>query len=113
MLKQPMIDKLVAMRLNGMAEGLHAQEQDPAMRERSFLERFSMLVDQQWSWRENQALARRTPSCAPTPAPKISTSAPPAGWTKVWFAAWSRNRPGCAILRTFLFSAPPAWAKAS
>ena len=59
MLKQPLIDKLVAMRLNGMAEGLNAQEQDPAMRELSFRERFSMLVDQQWSWRENQALARR------------------------------------------------------
>jgi DNA replication protein DnaC len=59
MLKQPMIDKLVAMRLNGMAEGLNTQEQDPAMRELSFLERFSMLVDQQWSWRENQALTRR------------------------------------------------------
>jgi hypothetical protein len=42
------------MRLNGMAEGLKAQEQDPAMQELSFLERFAMLVDQQWSWRENQ-----------------------------------------------------------
>jgi DNA replication protein DnaC len=27
--------------------------------ELSFLERFTLLVDQQWSWRENQALARR------------------------------------------------------
>lgn len=59
MLKQPMLDKLLAMRLNGMAEGVNTQEQDPAMRELSFLERFSMLVDQQWSWRENQALQRR------------------------------------------------------
>jgi len=59
MLKQPMIDKLLAMRLNGMAEAVNTQEQDPAMRELSFLERFSMLVDQQWSWRENQALQRR------------------------------------------------------
>lgn len=59
MLKQPMIDKLLAMRLNGMAEGVNTQEQDPAVQELSFLERFSMLVDQQWSWRENQALQRR------------------------------------------------------
>lgn len=59
MLKQPMIDKLLAMRLNGMAEGLNTQEQDPAVQELSFLERLSMLVDQQWSWRENQALQRR------------------------------------------------------
>lgn len=59
MLQQPMIEKLLAMRLQGMAEALKTQEQDPAMRELSFLERLGMLVDQQWNWRENQALARR------------------------------------------------------
>lgn len=59
MLEQPMIDKLLGLRLQGMADALKAQNQDPAMRELSFLERFGMLVDQQWSWRENQALARR------------------------------------------------------
>src|ERR1700681_2374764 len=59
MLKQPMIEKLLAMRLHGMAESLKTQEQDPASRELSFLERLGLLVDQQWSWRENQALTRR------------------------------------------------------
>jgi hypothetical protein len=59
MLKQPMIEKLAAMRLLGMAEALKAQEQDPSARELSFLERFGLLVDQQWNWRENQALSRR------------------------------------------------------
>lgn len=59
MLEQPMIDKLVAMRLHGMAEGLKTQQQDPAARELSFLERLGMLVDQQWNWRQNQALTRR------------------------------------------------------
>jgi hypothetical protein len=58
MLKQPMIEKLAAMRLLGMAEALKAQEQDPSARELSFLERFGLLVDQQWNWRENQALSR-------------------------------------------------------
>jgi len=57
MLKQPTIEKLTAMRLLGMAEALKAQEQDPSARELSFLERFGLLVDQQWNWRENQALA--------------------------------------------------------
>ena len=56
MLKQPMIEKLLAMRLHGMADALKAQEQDPAARELSFLERLGLLVDQQWNWRENQAL---------------------------------------------------------
>jgi IstB-like ATP binding protein len=59
MLKQPMIEKLLAMRLHGMAEALKTQEQDAAARELSFLERLGLLVDQQWNWRENEALARR------------------------------------------------------
>ena len=59
MLQEPMMEKLTAMRLIGMADALKAQEQDPASRELSFLERLGMLVDQHWTWRENQALARR------------------------------------------------------
>jgi DNA replication protein DnaC len=59
MLKQPMIEKLAAMRLLGMVEALKMQEQAPAARELSFSERFDLLVDQQWNWRENQALERR------------------------------------------------------
>jgi len=59
MLTQPMMDKLVAMRLQGMVAALKAQEQDPAVHELSFLERLCLLVDQQWTWRENQALGRR------------------------------------------------------
>src|SRR6202051_994919 len=59
MLQEPMMEKLTAMRMLGMVEALKGQEQDPAARELSFLERLGMLVDQQWTWRENQALARR------------------------------------------------------
>src|SRR4051812_33073100 len=67
MLIEPMMDKLIAMRLHGMVDGrlhgmvdgLKAQQQDPAATELSFQERLAMLVDQQWNWRENQALDRR------------------------------------------------------
>lgn len=59
MLQEPMMEKLTAMRLLGMVDALKTQEQDPASRELSFLERLGLLVDQQWTWRENQALARR------------------------------------------------------
>src|SRR5258708_35153330 len=59
MLQEPMMEKLTAMRLLGMVDALKAQEQDPASRELSFLERLGLLVDRQWTWRENQALARR------------------------------------------------------
>jgi IstB-like ATP binding protein len=59
MLNQPMMEKLLAMRLHGLVEGLKTQAQDQAVNELSFLERLSLLIDQQWNWRENQALARR------------------------------------------------------
>jgi DNA replication protein DnaC len=59
MLQEPMMEKLTAMRLLGMVDALKRQEQDPASRELSFLERLGLLVDQQWTWRENQALTRR------------------------------------------------------
>jgi len=62
MLKQPMIEKMLALRLLGMVEALKTQEQDAASRELSFLERLGLLVDQQWNWRENQALGRRLKS---------------------------------------------------
>jgi hypothetical protein len=62
MLEQPMIEKLLGMRLQGMADALKAQEQDTGVRELSFIERLSSLVDQQWNWRENQALVRRLKS---------------------------------------------------
>ena len=39
MLQEPMMEKLLAMRLHGMADALKTQEQDPAARELSFLER--------------------------------------------------------------------------
>ena len=59
MLQEPMMEKLTAMRLLGMVDALKAQDQDPASRELSFLERLGLLIDQQWTWRQNQALARR------------------------------------------------------
>jgi hypothetical protein len=66
MLKQPMIEKLQGMRLLGMVEALKAQEQDPSARELSFVERFGLLVDQQWNWRENQRRGDRLSHCPRT-----------------------------------------------
>src|SRR5262249_2550222 len=59
MLKQPMSEKLQALKLQGIVEALERQEQDEATRELGFLDRLALLVDQQWTWRQNQALARR------------------------------------------------------
>lgn len=59
MLQEPMMEKLLAMRLHGMADALKMQQQDPAAGELSFLDRLALLIDHQWNWRQNQALARR------------------------------------------------------
>ena len=59
MLQQPTKEKLHALRLHGMIEAIERQEQDETARELSFLDRLALLIDQQWNWRENQALTRR------------------------------------------------------
>src|SRR5207249_9923999 len=59
MLQQPMKEKLHALKLQGMIEALEHQEQDEATRGLNFLDRLALLVDQQWNWRQNQALTRR------------------------------------------------------
>ena len=47
------------MKLHGMAEAFRAQLETTDASQLSFEERFAMLVDQQWLWKENRALARR------------------------------------------------------
>ena len=59
MLNQATLDKLHALRLTGMAEAYQKQLEEPEARGLSFEERFGMLVDSHWTWRENQALTRR------------------------------------------------------
>jgi DNA replication protein DnaC len=59
MLNEQTIEKLHARRLQGMAEAFRAQPQQAGITELSFEERFALLVDQQWNWRQNRALARR------------------------------------------------------
>jgi DNA replication protein DnaC len=59
MLNQPTLEKLQAMKLHGMADAFRAQLETTDTSQLSFEERFAMLVDQQWLWKENRALARR------------------------------------------------------
>ncbi len=58
MLNQPTIEKLHTMKLHGMADAFRTQLETADASQLSFEERFAMLVDQQWLWRENRALAR-------------------------------------------------------
>jgi DNA replication protein DnaC len=58
MLNEQTFDKLYAMKLTGMAEGFNEQLEQPSFRDLSFEERFGMLVDRQWTWKENKRLKR-------------------------------------------------------
>jgi hypothetical protein len=59
MLNQQTIEKLYAMRMRGMADAFTRQQEEPQSSQLSFEERFAMLVDRQWNWRQNRALERR------------------------------------------------------
>lgn len=59
MLNQPTLEKLETMHLQGMAEAFRSQAQQTGLAELSFEERLALLVDQEWIWRQNRALARR------------------------------------------------------
>jgi DNA replication protein DnaC len=59
MLNEQTINKLNAMKLNGMADAYEEQQKQPRINELSFNERFSLLVERQWLWRENRALQGR------------------------------------------------------
>src|ERR1700690_1369647 len=59
MLNQQTIEKLYVMRMRGMADALTQQQEDPQITQLSFEERFGLMVDRQWTWRQNRALERR------------------------------------------------------
>ena len=59
MLNEQTIEKLYVMRMRGMAEAFAQQQEDPGNNQLSFEERFGLLVDRQWNWRQNNALERR------------------------------------------------------
>jgi DNA replication protein DnaC len=70
MLIEHTIARLNDMRLTGMSEAYSFQRERPNMQELSFDERFSMLVDGEWSCRQDRRLARllkeaklRLPAC--------------------------------------------------
>jgi len=59
MTREQTFDKLYRMKLHGMAQALQEQLQQPDLAGLAFEERFAMLVDAQWLWRENRALTTR------------------------------------------------------
>jgi len=58
MLNEETTEKLYAMKLNGMADAFKEQLLQPAINELSCEERFGLLVDRQWSWKEDRRMRR-------------------------------------------------------
>ena len=59
MLNHQTMEKLAALRLEGMAQALEEQRRQADIGQLDFEERFGLLVERQWLWRENRALAAR------------------------------------------------------
>ena len=59
MLHQPIMDKLFALKLSGMLEGLRQQMESPQYKKLSFDERFGLLLDREWDQRQTRKLHRR------------------------------------------------------
>jgi len=55
---EPTLEKLYDMKLNGMAQAFKEQRHHPSLNDLSFDERFSLLVDQQWTWQEERKMKR-------------------------------------------------------
>ena len=59
MLNQQTIEKLYTLRMRAMADAFTKQQEDAQTTQLSFEERFALLVDREWNWRQNRALERR------------------------------------------------------
>ena len=59
MINEPTMNKLHVMKLHGMAEPYEEQRVSSKIAQLSFEERFAMLVERQWIWKENRSLSTR------------------------------------------------------
>ena len=59
MLYTQTLEKLRALRLEGMADALEEQRRQSDITQLDFEERLGLLVERQWLWKENRGLARR------------------------------------------------------
>jgi DNA replication protein DnaC len=58
MLMEQTADRLYAMKLNGMADAFKEQLAQPDLTDLSFEERFALLVDRHWTWKEDRRMNR-------------------------------------------------------
>ncbi len=58
MLNEQTMDKLHDMKLNGMADAFKEQLEQPDIHHLTFEERFGLLVDRHWTWKEDRRMKR-------------------------------------------------------
>jgi len=58
MLAQPTLEQLTGMKLHALARAWQGQQEDPGMSELAFDERLAMLVDAEWTDRQNKRMDR-------------------------------------------------------
>jgi hypothetical protein len=79
------MDKLIALRLEGMAQALEEQRRQVDISQLDFEERFALLVERQWLWRENRPAWRILTTAIPADSNgrKSSNCALPNGWPSI------------------------------
>jgi len=58
MLNEQTLEKLYHMKLNGMAEAFKEQILQPDLAQMSFEERFALVVERHWTWKEDRRMKR-------------------------------------------------------
>ncbi len=103
MLTQQTLEKLYTMKLNGMADAFRQQQEDTDIASLSFEERFALLVDQQWIWKETAPwpVAWPAPSSSSRRRSKTSTSVMRGASTAGCCAVSPASPAGCGSIRTF------------
>src|ERR1039457_2781583 len=114
MLNQQTLEKLHGLRLHGMAEAFRAQSEQTGITELSFEERFALLVDQQWNWRQNRALEHRLRQDKLRHRASVEDLdfRSPRGLDRALVRSLTLDWLGCGSIRTFFCSAPPASGRA-
>src|SRR5438552_12880979 len=114
MLHQPTLEKLEAMRLHGMAQAWRELAQSEQTGDLSFEERMALLVDRQFTWRQNEAFQARLRRAKLRANACVEDSDYRAarGLDKHSCDRSSPSQPGWTGTRTFSSAALPAWAKA-
>ena len=93
MLRSPTVEKLQALHLHGLLAAWEEQERHPEATELAFAERLGLLVDAEWTARENRRQLQRLKTAKlklPQACVEDLDFRTPRGSTRPWCGAWRR-----------------------